>query len=189
MQENEAFETPIITPSTKASSGKDEDISLKEILDSKLLTTSQVDKLVDVSLRLFKKGTEFAKTKGLILVDTKYEFGKRNGKMILIDEVHTPDSSRYFYIDRYHELLAQNKPQKQLSKEFVREWLMENGFQGLKGEVIPEMTSEIVEHIVTRYSELYSALSGKKLVRRSYENIIEELENNINIGIEAINYE
>lgn len=189
MQENEAFETPIITPSTKASSGKDEDISLKEILDSKLLTTSQVDKLVDVSLRLFKKGTEFANSKGLILVDTKYEFGKRNGKMILIDEVHTPDSSRYFYIDRYQELLAQNKPQKQLSKEFVREWLMENGFQGLKGQVIPEMTPDIVEHILTRYSELYSALSGKKLVRRSYDNIIEELENNINTGIEAINYE
>ena len=189
MQENEAFETPIITPSSKASSGKDEDISLKEILDSKLLTTSQVDKLVDVSLRLFKKGTEFANSKGLILVDTKYEFGKRNGKMILIDEVHTPDSSRYFYIDRYQELLAQNKPQKQLSKEFVREWLMENGFQGLKGQVIPEMTPDIVEHILTRYSELYSALSGKKLVRRSYDNIIEELENNINTGIEAINYE
>ncbi len=189
MQENEAFETPIITPSSKAGSGKDEDISLKEILDSKLLTTSQVDKLVDVSLRLFKKGTEFANSKGLILVDTKYEFGKRNGKMILIDEVHTPDSSRYFYIDRYQELLAQNKPQKQLSKEFVREWLMENGFQGLKGQVIPEMTPDIVEHILTRYSELYSALSGKKLVRRSYDNIIEELENNINTGIEAINYE
>ncbi len=189
MQENEAFETPIITPSSKASSGKDEDISLKEILDSKLLTTSQVDKLVDVSLRLFKKGTECANSKGLILVDTKYEFGKRNGKMILIDEVHTPDSSRYFYIDRYQELLAQNKPQKQLSKEFVREWLMENGFQGLKGQVIPEMTPDIVEHILTRYSELYSALSGKKLVRRSYDNIIEELENNINTGIEAINYE
>ena len=112
-----------------------------------------------------------------------------NGKMILIDEVHTPDSSRYFYTDRYQELLAQNKPQKQLSKEFVREWLMENGFQGLKGQVIPEMTPDIVEHILTRYSELYSALSGKKLVRRSYDNIIEELENNINTGIEAITYE
>ena len=189
MRENEAFETPIITPSTKASSGKDEDISLKEIVKSKLLTQKQVDKLVDVSLKLFDKGTEFAENQGLVLVDTKYEFGKLNGKMILIDEVHTPDSSRFFYTDSYQKLFDQKKPQKQLSKEFVREWLMENGFQGLKDQVIPEMTSEIVDNIKNRYSELYKALSGKELVPRSYENIIEEVEENINTGLKAIDYE
>jgi phosphoribosylaminoimidazole-succinocarboxamide synthase len=187
MKENQAFDKPIVTPSTKASSGKDEDISLTEIVEQKILTQKQLDKLVDISLQLFERGTEFAKSQGLILVDTKYEFGRHNGKMILIDEVHTPDSSRYFYADEYLERFESNREQKQLSKEFVREWLMVNGFQGGKTEIIPTMTPEIIEGITGRYTELYNVLSGKTLVPRSYENIIEEMEQNIINGIEILN--
>lgn len=179
LRENDKLPAPIITPATKATSGHDEDISAAEILERKICTPKQLDKLMEVSLALFERGTSYAAEKGLILVDTKYEFGKRDGKITLIDEVHTPDSSRFFYADTYEELQRKEKPQRQLSKEFVREWLMANGFQGLKGQVVPEMPDEFVDSITARYTELYSAMTGKQLIPRSYDNIIEQLEQTI----------
>lgn len=186
LRENDLLPQPIITPSTKASSGHDEDISLKEILNRKILTQKQLDKLVETSLALFARGTEYAADKGLILVDTKYEFGKREGQLMLIDEVHTPDSSRFFYSESYDMLQKQGKPQKQLSKEFVREWLIEHHFQGLKGQVIPEMPEEFIASITDRYIELYTAMTGMEFQRRSYEQILADMERSITDNLEQL---
>ena len=177
--ENDKLPQPILTPATKAVSGHDEDISTAEILERKLLSKKQLDNLTDISFKLFQQGTDFAASKGLILVDTKYEFGLHDNNIYLIDEVHTPDSSRFFYADTYAELQKAGKPQRQLSKEFVREWLMENGFQGLHGQSIPEMPDSFVASITNRYLELFEVMTGKPLVPRNYDNILPEIEDNI----------
>lgn len=189
MKENDKFPTPIVTPATKASEGHDEDTTYDEILEKGILTQSQLDELYRISLALFERGTEIAAEKGLILVDTKYEFGMRNGDIMLIDEIHTPDSSRFFYADTYDDLQRKGEPQRQLSKEFVREWLMENGFQGKEGEVIPSMSDEFVNSITERYEELYSAMTGSPLARRSYDNIEIQIENSINQALKNIGHE
>ncbi|MBM3919808.1 MAG: phosphoribosylaminoimidazolesuccinocarboxamide synthase [Sphingomonadales bacterium] len=180
LKENDKLPEPIVTPATKAVSGHDEDISAEEILSKKLLSPKRWEALKDISLRLFQRGIEYAASKGLILVDTKYEFGLHNDEIYLIDEVHTPDSSRFFYADTYRELQEAGKPQRQLSKEFVREWLMENGFQGLEGQVMPNMPDSFVDSITQRYVELYTVMTGKAFKPRSYEHVVQEIENNIN---------
>ena len=181
--ENDKLPQPILTPATKAVSGHDEDISAAEILERKLLSKKQLDNLTDISFKLFQQGSDFAASKGLILVDTKYEFGLHDNNIYLIDEVHTPDSSRFFYADTYAELQKAGKPQRQLSKEFVREWLMENGFQGLHGQSIPEMPDSFVASITNRYLELFEVMTGKPLVPRNYDNILTEIEENITIEL------
>lgn len=166
MRENEAFPTPIITPTTKAEIGEhDQDISREEIIAKGLVPADEYEQLERYALSLFRRGQEVAAKQGLILVDTKYEFGRHNGQIILMDEVHTPDSSRYFYSEGYEERFRQGLPQKQLSKEFVREWLMQNGFQGKAGQTVPEMTDEIVAGISNRYIELYEHITGEKFVK------------------------
>ncbi|GAB3423715.1 phosphoribosylaminoimidazolesuccinocarboxamide synthase [Niabella aquatica] len=160
MNENDAFETPIITPSTKASEGHDEDISKEEIIAQGLATAGEWEQLATLALSLFKRGQELALKQGLILVDTKYEFGKLNGEIVLMDEIHTPDSSRYFYADGFEERQQKNEKQKQLSKEFVREWLIENNFMGKEGQQVPEMTDEWINTISNRYIELYEKVIG-----------------------------
>ncbi|GAB3513973.1 phosphoribosylaminoimidazolesuccinocarboxamide synthase [Emticicia fontis] len=179
MVENQKFPTPIITPSTKAHEGHDEDISREEIISRGLVPEDKYAQLEKYALALFAKGTEIAAEKGLILADTKYEFGEKDGVIYLIDEIHTPDSSRYFYADRYEENLAHGLPQKQLSKEFVREWLIANNFQGKEGQVVPEMTDEKVEEISKRYIELYEKVAGEKFEPSTAEDIIKRIENNI----------
>ena len=157
----------------------DEDISKEEILKQGLATPEEYEILEKYTLALFKRGTEIAAERGLILVDTKYEFGKHNGTIYLMDEIHTPDSSRYFYSDGYQERFAKGEPQKQLSKEFVREWLMENGFQGKEGQQVPEMTPEIVNSISERYMELFEHITGEKFVKADTENIAARIEKNV----------
>lgn len=168
MVENQKFPEPIITPTSKAAEGHDEDISREEIIASGLVSREDYEMLEKYTLEIFKRGTEIAAKQGLILVDTKYEFGKLDGKIYLMDEVHTPDSSRYFYADGYEERLAKGERQKQLSKEFVREWLMAGGFQGLEGQKVPEMTPEVVAGITDRYIELYEHITGEKFDRAEY---------------------
>ena len=171
MRENEKFPEPIVTPTTKAEMGlHDEDISKEEILKQGLATPEEYETLEKYTLALFKRGTEIAAERGLILVDTKYEFGKHNGTIYLMDEIHTPDSSRYFYSDGYQERFEKGEPQKQLSKEFVREWLMENGFQGKDGQKVPEMTPAIVQSISDRYIELFENITGEKFVKEDTSN-------------------
>ena len=165
MVENQRFPHPILTPTTKADEGHDENISREEIIRTGLVSEEDYTKLEQYALQLFERGTQIAAEKGLILVDTKYEFGKRDGQIYLIDEIHTPDSSRYFYADGYEERLARGEHQRQLSKEFVREWLMDNGFQGKEGQQVPEMTDEIVASISDRYIELYEHITGEKFVK------------------------
>jgi phosphoribosylaminoimidazole-succinocarboxamide synthase len=179
MKENEKFPVPIITPTTKAHEGHDEDISREDIIDKGLVLEEKYVQLEKYALALFQRGTEMAAERGLILVDTKYEFGEKDGVIYLIDEVHTPDSSRYFFIEGYEENLAANLPQKQLSKEFVREWLIENNFQGKEGQTVPEMTDEKVLEISNRYIELYENVSGEKFVAQSGEDVIGRIEGNI----------
>lgn len=181
MRENQKFDTPIITPTTKAELGThDEDISREEIISQGLISESDYLQLEKITLALFERGSEMAEKQGLILVDTKYEFGKRNNQIYLIDEIHTPDSSRYFYADGYAENFEKNLPQRQLSKEFVREWLMENNFQGRQGEQVPEMTDEIVENISNRYIELYENIVGEKFKKTEYTaDIYVRIEENI----------
>lgn len=164
LNENDAFENPIITPSTKASEGHDEDISKKEIVDKGLATQAEWEQLEQLALKLFKRGQEMALKRGLILVDTKYEFGKLDGEIILMDEIHTPDSSRYFYKEGFEERQANGERQKQLSKEFVREWLIDNNFIGKEGQQVPEMSDEWVNIISNRYIELYEKVIGEKFV-------------------------
>jgi Phosphoribosylaminoimidazolesuccinocarboxamide (SAICAR) synthase len=180
MSENQAFPIPIITPTTKAELGlHDEDISKEEILAQGLVSKEDYELLEKYTLALFKRGTEIAEKRGLILVDTKYEFGKRDGKIYLIDEIHTPDSSRYFYADGYAERFEKGEAQKQLSKEFVREWLMDNGFQGKEGQKVPEMTDEIVKNISERYIELYENIVDEKFIKEDSQNILQRIEKNI----------
>ncbi|RQO31067.1 phosphoribosylaminoimidazolesuccinocarboxamide synthase [Taibaiella sp. KBW10] len=166
MKENDFFETPIITPSTKAHEGHDEDISRAEIIERGIVSEADYLELERLTQAIFERGRTMAKAQGLILVDTKYEFGKIGDTIYLIDEIHTPDSSRYFYADTYEALQSEGKPQRQLSKEFVREWLMENGFQGKDGQTVPEMTEEKVTEISERYIELYEKLTGKQFEKQ-----------------------
>lgn len=179
MKENDRFPNPIITPTTKEAIGHDEDISKEEIIKHGLVSKEDYEQLEKYTLALFQRGQELAKERGLILVDTKYEFGKKDGKIYLIDEIHTPDSSRYFYLEGYQERQNNGQPQRQLSKEFVREWLMENGFQGLEGQKIPEMTPEIINQISERYIELYENIIGEKFQRNETDNLSQRIENNV----------
>ncbi len=180
LKEHQRFPAPILTPTTKADEGHDEDISREEIIRQGMVSEADYIELERISLALFERGTQMAAEKGLILVDTKYEFGKRDGVIYLIDEIHTPDSSRYFYADQYDELFAKGAAQKQLSKEFVREWLMENGFQGKEGQTIPEMTDEFVDSVSDRYIELYEKVTGEPFQRDDSGDVLARIESNIN---------
>ncbi|HCY01404.1 MAG TPA: phosphoribosylaminoimidazolesuccinocarboxamide synthase [Bacteroidales bacterium] len=180
MKEHQAFPKPIITPSTKAEQGAhDENISREEILSQGLVLEKDYKEIEQYTYKLFEKGTEIAQERGLILVDTKYEFGKKNGQIYLIDEVHTPDSSRYFYLDGYQERFDRGEPQRQLSKEFVREWLMEKGFMGNPGQKVPEMSDDIVSSISKRYIELYEHIIGEKFIPGQAEDVEQRIERNI----------
>jgi len=183
MKENDPFPEPIITPATKATSGHDEDTSYEEILKKKIIPKKTLDYLFSKTRELYKAGVEYSKERGLILVDTKYEFGIYQNEPILIDEIHTPDSSRFFYSDSYNNLQQKGLPQKQLSKEFVREWLIQNDFQGLEGQVIPVMSDEWVNTISGRYQELFEVMTGNKLIPRDYGKIIVDMEKAISLGI------
>lgn len=180
MKENDKFPKPIITPSTKADQGlHDEDISKEEILAQGIVDPEIYAKLEEYTYQLFERGSKWADERGLILVDTKYEFGLHNGQIMLMDEIHTPDSSRYFYKDGYAERQAAGEAQKQLSKEFVRQWLIENGFQGLEGQTLPDMSDEFIETISDRYIELFENITGEKFVKGDYENIEKRIEKNV----------
>ena len=179
MRENERFPEPIITPTTKAAEGHDEDISREEIIARGIVSKEDYEQVEKYTRALFARGTEIAASKGLILVDTKYEFGKADGKVILMDEIHTPDSSRYFYADGYQEKFEKGEPQKQLSKEFVRQWLIENGFMGKEGQQVPEMTDEYCETVSQRYIELYEDITGKKFVPCADEDLAARIEKNV----------
>lgn len=180
LKEHDRFPGPIITPATKAEEGHDEDISREDIMNRGLVSEEDYLKMEEYTYKLFERGTIMAAEKGLILVDTKYEFGKRDGKVCLIDEIHTPDSSRYFYADGYEERQARGAGQKQLSKEFVREWLMDHDFQGLKGQVMPEIPDLFVREVTERYIELYENITGEEFVRGDYSNILHRIEQNVN---------
>jgi phosphoribosylaminoimidazole-succinocarboxamide synthase len=180
MLENQKFKFPILTPTTKADIGHDEDISREDILSQKIVSESDYIQLEEYTTAIFERGTEMAAEKGLILVDTKYEFGKdKNGVITLIDEIHTPDSSRYFYIDGYQDKVANGEPQKQLSKEFVRQWLMENDFQGKEGQSIPEMTEEYCNSVSERYIELFEYITGDIFVKENVSDVVNRVEKNI----------
>jgi phosphoribosylaminoimidazole-succinocarboxamide synthase len=189
LKENDKLPSPIITPTTKAKVGHDEDISKEEILSRGLVSESDYRVLEDYTLKLYKKGTELAAGRNLILVDTKYEFGTNNGTIFLIDEVHTPDSSRYFYAEGYQQRQDRGEAQKQLSKEFVRQWLIENGFQGKDGQKVPEMTSEIVASISARYKELYEQVRGEKLAEIEYDAIPARIERSILNSLKSLKLE
>jgi phosphoribosylaminoimidazole-succinocarboxamide synthase len=191
MKENDKFPEPIITPSTKEDNGHDKDISKKDILSDsgKLISKNDYEKLEYYTKALFKRGTDIANKMGLILVDTKYEFGKYNDKIYLIDEIHTPDSSRYFYKKGYNERQKNNEPQKQLSKEFVREWLMKNDFYGQKNQKIPKMTNEFVNSVSERYIELYENITGKKFIKYDGLDIQSRIESNINNFFKTYDYQ
>jgi len=180
MKENQKFAEPILTPTTKAEFGHDEDISREDIFAQGLVDKAEYEMLEDYTRKLFQRGTEMAAEKGLILVDTKYEFGKKDGKIYLIDEIHTPDSSRYFYADGYEARLAANEPQKQLSKEFVRQWLIANGFQGKEGQTIPEMSAEFVTSVSDRYIELFENITGDKFKKSDASKIQQRIEIAVN---------
>lgn len=180
MKENDRFPAPLITPTTKASVGHDEDISREEILSHGLVSEADYTVLEKYTNAIFQRGTEVAAKMGLILVDTKYEFGKGpDGTIYLIDEIHTPDSSRYFYLEGYEERQAKDEPQKQLSKEFVREWLMNNGFQGKEGQNIPEMPDDFVNQVSERYIELFEKITGQKFIKSDISNLMSRVESNI----------
>tara|TARA_R110002072_G_scaffold265711_2_gene424613 strand:- start:1278 stop:2258 length:981 start_codon:yes stop_codon:yes gene_type:complete len=179
MKENDRFPEPIITPATKADEGHDEDISREEIIAQNIVPKAEYEMLEEYTRKLFQRGTEMAKNQKLILVDTKYEFGNRNGEIVLIDEIHTPDSSRFFYADGYEERQAKGEVQKQLSKEFVREWLMENGFQGLEGQQMPPMPDKFVQTVSSRYIELFEMIVGSKFQPVVSENITERIDQNV----------
>jgi len=179
LKENDRFPEPIITPASKAEEGHDEDISREEIIQKELVPEAIYLQMENYTRALFQRGTEIAAQRGLILVDTKYEFGLLNDKVILIDEIHTPDSSRYFYSDGYNERQIKGEPQKQLSKEFVRQWLMENGFQGLEGQTMPDMPDEFVQTITDRYIELYERISGNTFVKAETSDIANRIQSNV----------
>ena len=179
MVENQRFPEPIITPTTKASEGHDEDISKEEIIAQGIVSREEYEQLEAYTRAIFQRGSEIAAKMGLILVDTKFEFVKKNGQIYLMDEIHTPDSSRYFYAEGYEERLAAGEKQKQLSKEFVREWLMANGFQGQEGQQVPEMTKEIVDSITERYIELYENIVGEKFIKAESDDVEARIEKNV----------
>ena len=179
MKENERFPEPIITPTTKAEAGHDENISREEIIAQGIVDKDDCETMDRYTRMLFQRGSEIAAEKGLILVDTKYEFGKRDGKVYLIDEIHTPDSSRYFYADGYEERFAKGEPQRQLSKEFVRQWLIEHDFMGKAGQQVPEMTDEFCESVSDRYIELYEHITGEKFVRGDEGDLAKRIEENV----------
>lgn len=179
MKENEKFPEPIITPTTKADEGHDENISREEIISRGIVSKEDYETMEAYTRSLFEIGTKMAAEKGLILVDTKYEFGKRDGKVILIDEIHTPDSSRYFYADTYAELFAKGEPQRQLSKEFVRQWLIEHGFMGKSGQTVPEMTPAFIESVSERYIELYEHITGEKFIKADDCEIADRIARNV----------
>ena len=179
LRENQRFEHPIITPTTKADEGHDENISREEIISSGLVSEEDYTLLEQYTQDLFARGSKIAEEMGLILVDTKYEFGKKNGKIYLIDEIHTPDSSRYFYAEGFEERFAKGEPQRQLSKEFVRKWLTEQGFMGKEGQKVPEMTDEYCLSVAERYIELYEHVTGEKFVRAEQDHLAERIEKNI----------
>lgn len=179
MKENERFPEPIITPTTKADAGHDENISREEIIAQGIVSKEDYETMERYTRALFKRGTEMAADKGLILVDTKYEFGKRDGKVILIDEIHTPDSSRYFYADGYMERFEKGLPQRQLSKEFVRQWLIDNGFMGKAGQTVPEMTDQFCNEVSDRYIELYEHVTGRKFEKANEQNLVGRIESNV----------
>lgn len=186
LKENDILPEPIITPTTKASVGHDEDISREEILKQGIVSEADYVQLENYTRQLFKRGTEIAAKQGLILVDTKYEFGKVGDTIYLIDEIHTPDSSRYFYSDGYADRQASGEAQKQLSKEFVRKWLIENGFQGKDGQKVPEMTKEIVQSISERYIELYEQITGEAFVKHELTDVVKRVENSINTALASL---
>lgn len=186
MKENEKFSSPIITPTTKAEEGHDEDISREEIIAQSLVSADEYAQLEYYTQAIFARGTEIAASMGLILVDTKYEFGKKDGEIILMDEIHTPDSSRYFYLEGYEEKLAKNEPQKQLSKEFVRQWLIENGFQGKDGQKVPEMTPEYCLSVSERYIELYENIVGEKFERADIADVAGRIEKNVTAYLKTL---
>ncbi|QBQ40059.1 phosphoribosylaminoimidazolesuccinocarboxamide synthase [Sphingobacterium psychroaquaticum] len=186
LKENDKLPQPIITPTTKAAVGHDEDISREEIIAQGIVSEADYAELEKYAHQLFQRGTEIAKERGLILVDTKYEFGKRNGEIYLMDEIHTPDSSRYFYAEGYAERQANGEPQRQLSKEFVRQWLIENGFQGKDGQQVPEMTDAIVESISARYIELYEHITGEKFQYAAEGEIVARVEQNVAAALKEI---
>jgi len=186
MIENQKFEKPLITPTTKADVGHDEDISKEEILAQGIVSKEDYEQLEKFTLELFQRGTEMAADKGLILVDTKYEFGKKDGKIYLIDEIHTPDSSRYFYADGYEERQDKGEKQKQLSKEFVREWLIENGFQGKEGQQVPEMSEDFIKSVSERYIELFEKITGDKFVKADIKDVANRIEKNVTNYINSL---
>ena len=179
MKEHQKFDEPIITPSTKADEGHDEDISKEEIVNQGIVSREEYEQLESFTRAIYQRGTELAVERGLILVDTKYEFGKKDGQIYLIDEIHTPDSSRYFYADEYKYRFDHDLPQKQLSKEFVREWLMENGFQGKENQQVPEMTAEFVNMVTERYVELFEKVSGQAFLKDEHQNPLERIRENV----------
>ncbi len=179
MKENQKFATPILTPTTKADEGHDENISRDEIIAQGIVAKEEYEQLEKYALALFERGSQMAAERGLILVDTKYEFGKHNGQIFLIDEIHTPDSSRYFYADSYQDLYERGEEQRQLSKEFVRKWLMDNGFQGKEGQTVPEMTDEFCNSVSERYIELYEHIVGEKFVKADISGVAARIEKNI----------
>ena len=185
-ERNQKFDSPLITPTTKADEGHDENISKEEIIAQGLVSREDYELMEKYTYALFQRGTEIAAEKGLILVDTKYEFGKKNGRIYLIDEIHTPDSSRYFYAEGYEERFAKGEKQKQLSKEFVREWLMDNGFQGQAGQKVPEMTPAVVAGITDRYIELYEHITGQKFVKADSTHVLKRIEDNVNACLKTL---
>ncbi|MGB7528670.1 phosphoribosylaminoimidazolesuccinocarboxamide synthase [Sphingobacterium cellulitidis] len=186
LKENDKLPNPIITPSTKADVGHDEDISREDIIARGIVSEEDYTQLEKYAHALYQRGTEIAAERGLILVDTKYEFGKKDGKIYLIDEIHTPDSSRYFYADGYQERQEKGEAQKQLSKEFVRQWLIENGFQGKEGQKVPEMTDEIVKSISERYIELYEHITGEKFLYAEEGDVLSRVEKNVEVALEEL---
>tara|TARA_B100001121_G_C18691943_1_gene623396 strand:- start:3076 stop:3708 length:633 start_codon:yes stop_codon:yes gene_type:complete len=186
MKENDKFPNPIITPATKAEEGHDEDISREEIINQGIVAEEIYIKLEEYTRALFQRGTEIAADKGLILVDTKYEFGMKDGEIVLIDEIHTPDSSRYFYADGYEHRQEKGEVQKQLSKEFVREWLIEKGFQGLEGQRMPNMPNSFVDVVTNRYIELYEVITGKKFKKHDTLNITDRIQENVDNYIKSL---
>lgn len=186
LKENDKLPEPIITPTTKAAVGHDEDISKDDIIAKGIVSKSDYEQLEQYTKALYQRGTEIAAQRNLILVDTKYEFGKIGDTIYLIDEIHTPDSSRYFYAEGYDELQLKGLPQKQLSKEFVRKWLIENGFQGKDSQLVPEMTDEVVKSISERYIELFEQITGDKFIRNNTDNIMERIEKNVNLALQKL---
>ena len=187
MKENERFPEPIITPTTKADEGHDMNISREEIISQGLVSEEDYNIMEDYTRKIFARGQQIAEKQGLILVDTKYEFGKRDGKVYLIDEIHTPDSSRYFYADGYEEKLAKGEPQKQLSKEFVRQWLIEHDFMNQPGQVMPEMSDEYAESVSDRYIELYEHITGEKFAKAEYDkDLAARIEQNVTAFLKSV---